>query len=303
MLRRNTILVTAGIIIAGVSTVVATLPGRNEMDSSTRPLPIMNSNLALMSDYEGTGPDLDIEACVYYAPYSAVFENNKSKDVQTSAYTQTDEQKENSTTKITLTKDHEVDTMINTEDKTIEQNTMAVQNIVESQPHIPSQTQEYRPDTQVRPDMQVRPEQSTTPYEEPTTKAPVQSGTSNNSYAQQVVDLVNSERAKEGLSPLTYDATLSAAAQKRAEEIVTVFQHTRPDGTQFYSVLKEFGISYRSTGENIAYGQKNASAVMNDWMNSSGHRANIMNSSFEKIGVGVYIAPNGTIYWSQLFLK
>jgi uncharacterized protein YkwD len=64
--------------------------------------------------------------------------------------------------------------------------------------------------------------------------------------------------------------------------------------------LKEYGISYQSAGENIAYGQKTPEAVMNAWMNSSGHRANILKNGFGKVGIGVY-KVNGVLYWTQLF--
>ena len=123
---------------------------------------------------------------------------------------------------------------------------------------------------------------------------------SRNSYVQQVVNLVNEERAKEGLAPLTLDTKVSAAAQVRAREIVTSFSHTRPDGTSFATALKEQNISYRRAGENIAWGQKSPEAVMDAWMNSSGHRANIMNPNFTTIGIG-YCQVNGVNYWCQLF--
>ncbi|MBR5091792.1 MAG: CAP domain-containing protein [Ruminiclostridium sp.] len=116
----------------------------------------------------------------------------------------------------------------------------------------------------------------------------------------EVFDLVNSERAKKGLSALTFSDELSNAAQVRAEEIVRSFSHTRPNGTNCFTVLKESGITYRSAGENLAYGQKTAAAVMNGWMNSSGHRANILGKSFGKIGIACYVR-GGVKYWVQLF--
>ncbi len=122
----------------------------------------------------------------------------------------------------------------------------------------------------------------------------------NLSYVEQVVKLVNEHRAKEGLSPLKLDTKVSAAAQVRAKEIVTSFSHTRPDGSSFATALKEQNISYRRAGENIAWGQKSPEEVVNAWMNSSGHRANIMNPNFTSIGVGYY-RQNGVNYWCQLF--
>jgi len=121
------------------------------------------------------------------------------------------------------------------------------------------------------------------------------------SYQEQVVALVNAERAKEGLSPLTLDAELTKAAQIRAEETVTSFSHTRPNGTSFSTVLTQSGISYRRAGENIAYGYPSPEAVVDAWMNSEGHRANIMNSNFNKIGIGYYQTSKGVKHWSQLF--
>ncbi len=124
---------------------------------------------------------------------------------------------------------------------------------------------------------------------------------SNAEFIQQVVNLVNQERSKAGLSPVTADATLQSAAQIRAKEIEISFSHTRPDGSSFSSVLSQQGISYRGAGENIAWGQRSPEEVMEGWMNSPGHRANILNASFTKLGVGYYQNAAGTNYWSQLF--
>lgn len=122
----------------------------------------------------------------------------------------------------------------------------------------------------------------------------------NQSYVEQVVALVNAERAKVNLPALTMSADLNAAAQIRAKETVQSFSHTRPNGSSFYSVLEENGISYRGAGENIAWGQRTPEAVVNAWMNSEGHRANILNKNFTSIGIGYYL--NGsTPYWAQLF--
>ena len=121
------------------------------------------------------------------------------------------------------------------------------------------------------------------------------------SYAQQVVELVNAERARAGLPALTMTDKLNQVALIRAKEIVTSFSHTRPGGTSFSTVLTENGIPYRSSGENIAWGQKTPEEVVNAWMNSEGHRANIMYKNFTSIGVGCY-ESNGTLYWAQLFV-
>lgn len=136
----------------------------------------------------------------------------------------------------------------------------------------------------------------------PTTKPETTTGSSSelSNYADQVLKLVNQERAKAGLPALTTNKTLQAAANKRAQEIKQSFSHTRPNGSSPFTVLNEYGISYKSAGENIAYGQKTPEAVMNAWMNSSGHRANILKNGFGKVGIGVY-KVNGVLYWTQLF--
>lgn len=119
-------------------------------------------------------------------------------------------------------------------------------------------------------------------------------------YAEEVAVLVNKERLSNGLQPVKLSPKLSKAANIRAEELKTSFSHTRPDGTSCFTAMSELGITYRSAAENIAYGQKNPENVMNAWMNSSGHRANILNKNMEYIGVGV-VYRNGVYYWSQFF--
>lgn len=125
-------------------------------------------------------------------------------------------------------------------------------------------------------------------------------GSSQGDYASQVVALVNAERAKYGLSALKVDSRVQQAAQVRAAETVQSFSHTRPNGSSFSTALTEAGVSYTRSGENIAYGQSTPQQVVQAWMNSSGHRANILNESFTTIGVG-YTVSGGTAYWAQLF--
>ena len=122
-------------------------------------------------------------------------------------------------------------------------------------------------------------------------------------FISEVVRLVNKERAAYGLSAVTAgNSALSKAATKRASEQAEAFSHTRPDGSKWTTVLSQYGVSYKNAGENVAYGQDTPSEVMNAWMNSDGHRANILNGSYSEIGVGVYY-KNGTYYWSQLFIS
>ena len=126
------------------------------------------------------------------------------------------------------------------------------------------------------------------------------SSQSENSYLQEVLDLINKERKAEGLSSLTTTASLKSAAYKRAVETASVFSHTRPDGSSFSTVLGEYDITYMACGENIAYGQKTPESVMESWMNSPGHRSNILSSKFGKVGIGYYVI-NNTPYWVQVF--
>lgn len=134
--------------------------------------------------------------------------------------------------------------------------------------------------------------------QEPEIDTPVEE---TSSQAEQVVKLVNEERTKAGLPALTVNADITTAANVRANEIKRVFSHTRPDGSSFSTALKEQGVSFRGSGENIAWGQKSPEQVMNAWMNSAGHRANILNKNFKNVGVGHYQDENGTNYWVQLF--
>lgn len=120
-----------------------------------------------------------------------------------------------------------------------------------------------------------------------------------NSVASQVVNLVNQERAKAGLSPLTAVGNLHSYAQTRSTELVSVFDHVRPDGSNPLTSVFNLG-SYSTAGENIAMGYSSAQAVMDGWMNSPGHRANILNANFTSIGVGCY-NHNGVLYWTQIF--
>ncbi len=120
-------------------------------------------------------------------------------------------------------------------------------------------------------------------------------------YVTQVLQLVNRERLKEGLPALTLDADVTAAANVRAKEIKQSFSHTRPNGSSFSTALKEQGVSFNGSGENIAWGQTSPEQVMNGWMNSAGHRANILNQKFKNIGIGFYQDEAGRNYWVQLF--
>lgn len=148
------------------------------------------------------------------------------------------------------------------------------------------------------PEEETPPAEEAPPQEEP--DAPEESGGVQEA-AEAVASLVHAARQDAGLSELELDADLCAAAQARAQEIAQSFSHTRPDGSSCFTILEEFGISYRAAGENIAMGQRTPEEVMDGWMNSSGHRANILNGTFPSIGVGYYVDGAGAAHWVQIF--
>ena len=125
--------------------------------------------------------------------------------------------------------------------------------------------------------------------------------TSVRAYEQEVIRLTNVERAKYGLKPLTEDWELSRVARYKSQDMHDrrYFDHNSPTYGTPFQMMKAFGLSYRSAGENIAMGYRTPQAVVTGWMNSSGHRANILNSSYTKIGVG-YVADGN--YWTQQFI-
>lgn len=116
----------------------------------------------------------------------------------------------------------------------------------------------------------------------------------------QVVALVNIERRKAGLSELATTRELTNAANVRVKEISSVFSHTRPNGSSCFSALDQANVYYMCAAENIACGQPTSVSVMDSWMNSSGHRRNILNPRFNHIGVACQLI-NGTYYWVQEF--
>ncbi len=119
-------------------------------------------------------------------------------------------------------------------------------------------------------------------------------------FEDQVVKLVNQERSKQGLRPLTHRADIKNVAHKKAEDMINsnYFSHNSPNYGSPFQMLKTFGISYQAAGENIAKGQTTPESVMNSWMNSQGHRANILNGQYDCIGVGFYHGA-----WVQMFIK
>ena len=131
---------------------------------------------------------------------------------------------------------------------------------------------------------------------------PMEDNNSNSSVSsieQEVVNLVNIERQKAGLAPLKIDTELSKVARLKSEDMKNkgYFSHTSPTYGSPFDMLKQFNITYKTAGENIAKGQKTAKDVVNAWMNSEGHRKNILSKSFTHIGVG-----HSSNHWTQLFI-
>lgn len=124
-------------------------------------------------------------------------------------------------------------------------------------------------------------------------------------FQKRVINLVNKERAANGLSALQEDSDLDKVATLKSEDMAKLnyFSHTSPTYGSPFDMLSQFGISYKAAGENIAMGQPTPESVMNAWMNSEGHRANILNSNYTHIGVGIAKNANGQYIWTQTFLK
>lgn len=120
----------------------------------------------------------------------------------------------------------------------------------------------------------------------------------------EVLDLVNAARTDAGLDALELDPTLCGAAQVRAAECVGSFSHTRPNGTRYNTAITEAGLTATYTGENVATGYTTAKQVVDAWMKSEGHKANILNEHYTTLGVGLE-ANTGNRYrgfaWAQLF--
>lgn len=133
----------------------------------------------------------------------------------------------------------------------------------------------------------------------------VLAGSNLESYPGKVVEIVNSERRERGLRALVMNETLTEAALERACEIRSRFSHTRPSGKPWNTILQKYHVSWRNCGENIAKGnaKRNPQGIMNLWMNSSGHRQNILSPKYTQIGVGVCRKNDGNLYWVQIFIR
>lgn len=139
----------------------------------------------------------------------------------------------------------------------------------------------------------------------PTTPAEPSVPSDIKSLESEVVRLVNDERAKVGSPALTQNNELSNVARTKAEDFVknNYFSHYSPTYGSPFDMLRTFGISYTAAAENIGSGQRTAKEVMDTWMKSSGHRTNILNATYNQIGIGVTSDSKGNLYWVQMFIK
>ncbi|MGL6342754.1 MAG: CAP domain-containing protein [Waterburya sp.] len=122
-------------------------------------------------------------------------------------------------------------------------------------------------------------------------------------FDQQILNLVNQERAKVGADPLRINAQLDQAADLHTQDQANMdkMTHTGSDGSSMGTRIQDAGYQYSTAGENVAAGYLDAEAVVAGWMGSEGHRANILNASFEDLGVGYGTSDDGTSYWTQNF--
>ncbi|WP_396954187.1 CAP domain-containing protein [Neobacillus niacini] len=137
------------------------------------------------------------------------------------------------------------------------------------------------------------------PAPKPAAPAPTTGNVSQ--YVQQVIDLTNAQRSKSGLPALKADSQLSGVAQKKSVDMQqnNYFSHTSPTYGSPFDMMRDFGVTYKSAGENIAQGQRTPQEVVNAWMNSEGHRKNILSANFTHIGVGYEKSGN---HWTQMFI-
>lgn len=122
---------------------------------------------------------------------------------------------------------------------------------------------------------------------------------------QQVIDLVNQQRAQNGLPSLKSNWEVCRVARYKSQDMIDkhYFAHQSPTYGSPFNMMENFGIRFSAGGENIAYGQRTPQEVMNSWMNSPGHRSNILSPTYNQMGCGVAKASNGTFYWTQMFIK
>lgn len=144
-------------------------------------------------------------------------------------------------------------------------------------------------------------QQPAPPPREETTQPPAAQNDEINDFEARVIELTNAERSKNGLSALKADNSLSNVAQEKSNDMEqnNYFSHTSPTYGSPFDMMRDFGVTYSTAGENIAMGQQTPEQVVDAWMNSEGHRKNILNGSYTHIGVG--FTENGA-YWTQMFV-
>lgn len=185
----------------------------------------------------------------------------------------------------------------NTPSVPVEKPSAPVEEIPEVEtPQAPSSPEEEKP---------VAPSKPVAPKPESNPQKPTDTSVENTNLSQmelEVVRLVNIEREKNGLSPFTISNELSNVARIKSQDmsVNNYFSHQSPKYGSPFDMMKSFGINYKTAGENIAKGYSSPESVVRGWMNSQGHRENILNGSFNTIGVGAFNS-NGTIYWTQMF--
>ncbi|AZV43824.1 hypothetical protein BAOM_3215 [Peribacillus asahii] len=172
--------------------------------------------------------------------------------------------------------------------------TQQAQQPTQAKQQAPTQQQVQKPTTQ-------QPTTNNNATADTNKSTAAETNTSVSAFEKKVVELTNAERAKQGLAPLTLDTELSKVARAKSQDMKdkNYFDHNSPTYGSPFDMMKSFGINYKSAGENIAQGQTTPEQVVQAWMDSQGHRENIMNSSFTHIGVG-YVASGN--YWTQMFI-
>ncbi|MFJ7682586.1 CAP domain-containing protein [Peribacillus butanolivorans] len=178
---------------------------------------------------------------------------------------------------------------------------LQVQQPVQQPVQKPAQEQAQKPAQEQAQKPVQKPAGYTNSQPEKNTDEKTETSSELSAFEQQVVKLTNAERAKQGLAALKIDTELSKVARLKSQDMKdkNYFDHNSPTYGSPFDMMKKFGISYTSAGENIAQGQKTPEEVVEAWMNSQGHRENIMNSSFTHIGVGYVESGN---YWTQQFI-
>lgn len=139
----------------------------------------------------------------------------------------------------------------------------------------------------------------------PGQKVNIPAASSLKSYEDEVTRLINLERTKRGLPALTTNWQLARVARYKSQDMIdkNYFSHTSPTYGSPFTMMQNFGLRFSAAAENIAYGQRTPQEVVTAWMNSPGHRANILSASCTQTGVGAAKKANGTIYWTQMFMK